>query len=309
MVRIGAFVFLLWVSFSAWSQGKNPSDSLKKGSYLYYGQPAVEDNSFLLEEAFNQSPGAVQHITTAYWDRFNRSNLIMGFSQEIPLGNIRHQFSYTVYFDVLQPDTLAANSFAGKNITGVGDLYLSHRFLLMGAEDWAMVIPRFTLILPTGKAIDGLGSGGFGAQFNLAVTKRLSRRLVSHFNAGYTYIIRADRYGYNVAGVKFLAYEKNLDYKNIGTSLVWYPRPKFNLMMECVYNFDPEIGESGSIIQHIQTTINPGFRNAIDIGRVQIVPGLSVPISFEDGSFKQTGLFLYLSFESDRSKPRRQARP
>ena len=76
----------------------------------------IQDNSFLLEEAYNQEHGVVQHIST-----FARPNgggaWGYSFTQEWPVGGIRHQLSYTV--PVVQVDGLG---------TGVGDVLLNYRY-------------------------------------------------------------------------------------------------------------------------------------------------------------------------------------
>ncbi|HEY9044811.1 MAG TPA: hypothetical protein VIN08_02905, partial [Ohtaekwangia sp.] len=107
----------LAIPLYAYSQTKpNLADFPKKGSYLYYGQPAFEDNSFLLEEAFNQEMGVLQHIFTFYWDNIHTSNLNYSFTQEIPLTNLRHQLSYTLSYSMLKDES-------GKYISGFGDTY------------------------------------------------------------------------------------------------------------------------------------------------------------------------------------------
>ena len=59
--------------------------------------PPIEDNSFLIEEAYNQEPHVVQHIGT--WLRALRSApWIFTFTQEWPLWSQRHQFSYSIPF-------------------------------------------------------------------------------------------------------------------------------------------------------------------------------------------------------------------
>src|SRR5204863_5538442 len=61
----------------------------------------IMDNSFLIEEAYNQEDGVVQHIfTSAYGvDRLSspkRRALDSSFTQEWPAYGQAHQFSYTV---------------------------------------------------------------------------------------------------------------------------------------------------------------------------------------------------------------------
>src|SRR4029077_13711588 len=55
---------------------------------------AIQDNSFLVEEAYNQEEGIVQHINL--FQRNVRTGEWIGtFTQEYPFPGIRHQLSYT----------------------------------------------------------------------------------------------------------------------------------------------------------------------------------------------------------------------
>ena len=98
----------------------------------------ISDNSFLIEEAYNQEPGVVQHINT-----FARENggasWAYSFTQEWPLVSESYQLSYTV--PVLHDEGLG---------TGIGDIALNFRYQVLGGEDNAMVhaSPRFTVLLP-----------------------------------------------------------------------------------------------------------------------------------------------------------------
>src|SRR6267142_3110369 len=188
MRKAGALSFLLiFLSKSTIAVCQSPTidETPRKGSYLYFRQPAFEDNSFLIDEAFTQEKGVLQHRSTFYLDNLHGGNFVYSFSQEIPITHLRHQINYTIYYNVL-------NANAGGS--GFGDLDIGYRFMALGKKDWAMVVPGFTLILPTGNATYGNGSGGVGGRLSVAVTKRLSNRLVTHYNAGYTYIFKADRF-------------------------------------------------------------------------------------------------------------------
>src|SRR6476660_147552 len=80
----------------------------------------IQDNSFFVEEAYNQEPGVVQHI-------FNLPSFFTGhekdvsssFTQEWPIFTQRHQFSYTI------PYTFASN---GGWENGLTDIRLNYRF-------------------------------------------------------------------------------------------------------------------------------------------------------------------------------------
>jgi hypothetical protein len=55
--------------------------------------PGIQDNSFLIEEAYNQEAGIVQHISIFRSYR-GTSDFEAAFTQEWPLGGIKHQLSY-----------------------------------------------------------------------------------------------------------------------------------------------------------------------------------------------------------------------
>ena len=289
------FLSALATASIIWSAQAQTNDSIpKKGSYLYFGQPSIEDNSMFIEEAFNQEAGIIQHISNFV---FTGKNFAYNYTQEIPLADDKHQLSFGVSYASLQkPEGLTA---IGSNYltSGLGDIYVNYRPMLFNKHDWALVIPRFTLIVPTGNSRYGLGSGGWGGQFNMAVTKRISRKTTMHYNAGYTVIKQADYYTYKDDGTPVKKFEKDLPAKNIGASAIWQMTPKFNLMCEYVTTFGKAIEDDGSLVKNNITIINPGFRFAVDIGKVQIVPGLGVPINFNNGAYDGTGAFVYLSIE------------
>ncbi|MCU1245270.1 MAG: hypothetical protein JWN02_1180, partial [Acidobacteria bacterium] len=55
----------------------------------------IQDNSFLIEEAYNQDPGVVQHIQT--FARATRGDgWVYTFTQEWPAPSLKHQLSYTL---------------------------------------------------------------------------------------------------------------------------------------------------------------------------------------------------------------------
>ena len=54
----------------------------------------VRDNSFLIEEAYNQDAGVVQHIST--FQRTRGDVWAYSFTQEWPLGGIQHQLSWSL---------------------------------------------------------------------------------------------------------------------------------------------------------------------------------------------------------------------
>jgi hypothetical protein len=122
--------------------------------------PRIEDNSFLMEEAYNQEAGVVQHISTLL--RAGRT-WTYGFTQEWPLGGQRHQLSYSVAL-AQGPDVLALN----------------YRHQLMGLGTHTAFAPRISFLVPTHESV------GTALQLNLPVSVSLAPQLVTHLNAGIT---------------------------------------------------------------------------------------------------------------------------
>ena len=121
---------------------------------------AIQDNSFLIEEAYNQESRVVQHIFTFARDRHGIG--AGTFTQEWPSGGQRHQLSYTAPY-----------------ARGAGDLLVNYRLQLIGTgESRVAVSPRISAILPTAHRR--------GIDINLPVSVALSDRVVTHWNAGTT---------------------------------------------------------------------------------------------------------------------------
>ncbi len=219
---------------------------------------AIEDNSYLIEEAYNQEDRVVQHIFNTYNERDPKS-YFGTFTQEWPVFSQKHQFSYMLPYTSLV-------SGAQK---GLGDIMLNYRFQLTGHDDFITLSPRFSLILPTGDADKGLGNGTIGYQINIPCSKRLSEYLVIHANAGLTMIPNFD-YG--------LSEKKNNLMYSVGASAIVLVNQNFNVMLEYLNNFVTDYEANGNKKMNTETYLNPGVRFAFDLGKAQIVPGFSVPI-------------------------------
>ena len=112
-------------------------------------EPGIQDNSFLVEEAYNQELGVVQHISsfTRFWDSKDWN---YSFTQEWPVGNQRHQLSYTLV-------ALHSGGFPDSG-PGIGDVVLNYRYQLVGSGDTRTAFsPRASLILPAGDSFQGRG--------------------------------------------------------------------------------------------------------------------------------------------------------
>ena len=90
-------------------------------------QLGIQDNSFLVEEAYSQNFGVVQHISsfTRFW---NSQDWNYTFTQEWPVpGDERHQLSYTLV-------ALHSGASPGSGV-GIGDVFLNYRYQLVGSGD------------------------------------------------------------------------------------------------------------------------------------------------------------------------------
>lgn len=241
----------------------------------------ISDNSFLIEEAYNQERGVVQHIST--WQRFHVVGDWMGtFTQEWPAPSQTHQLSYTI------PYLHGAGFPDGRN--GLGDIALNYRFQVVGGDDQDPLSfsPRFSLLLPTGDEKQGRGSGALGYQANLPFSIPLAPWLVSHWNAGATWIPKAK----DAAGEK-----ADLGALNAGMSLIWRPAETFNVMLEWVHTSQEVVAGPGMKERVKATYLNPGIRWAYNFrSGLQIVPGVAYTYGVGP-SRGDNAVFLYLSFE------------
>jgi hypothetical protein len=236
----------------------------------------IEDNSFLIEEAYNQERGIVQHIQT--FEYLKRANSwLYTFTQEWPVPDEKNQLSYTI----------PLSHFGEPSETGLGDILLNYRYQLVQKETVA-VSPRFALILPTGDYKKGMGAGTYGYQVNIPLSMILSKNLVTHWNAGTTYTPGSKEPG--GARVETIGY-------NLGASAVWLVSENFNLLTEVVWNSFQLVRTDGSKNNSETCFINPGMRFALNYkSGLQVVPGLAFPIGVGE-SKNEYGVFLYLSFE------------
>jgi len=242
---------------------------------------AIEDNSFFIEEAYNQEKGVVQHISSLQYSFTHRKDLFYTFTQEWPLGGRAHQLSYTA------PISFYSSSHPG----GVGDILINYRYQLIDNDGWADVAPRLSVIVPTGNVQSGLGSGTTGIQVNVPASKRLSQSFVAHANAGLTYLPRMKDES-SLSGT----IRHTLTSYNAGASIIWLTAETFNVMLEYTTSFSSDVFDDGTSERATDTIISPGFRWAINLGSLQIVPGVAIPVMMGRGEVKM-GVFFYLSFE------------
>lgn len=239
--------------------------------------PGIADNSFLIEEAYNQEYGVVQHIQV--WTKMWVGNdWAYSFTQEWPLNLApKNQLSYTLQSLHTDPGTGV----------GWGDLILNYRYQVVQNQRWALA-PRFSVLAPTGDSKVGRGAGGWGWQTNLPLSWSWHSRLVTHWNLGATHVPHAKDPRGNRAPV--WGY-------NAGQSFIYAPSKRFNLMLETVFN-STEVVEGPGMTRRVNSClVSPGLRWAHNLKNgTQIVPGFGFPIGV-GSSRGEYGLVAYFSVE------------
>lgn len=233
------------------------------------------DNSFLIEEGYNQEPGVVQHVTT-YAHTRGLAGWLASFTQEWPVGSERHQLSFTipVVHDGMR--------------SGVGDVAIHYRHQLRELRPQLAIAPRISVVLPTGSRALERGKGSAGLEVALPVSYILNSRFVGHTNGGLTLTPAA----------------KALDGSSdalletfIGQSMVFLAHPNLNILAEIAWEVEESVVREG-VLDRAQTFFfSPGVRAAFNVSSgLQIVPGIAVPIGVGP-SRGERALFVYLSVE------------
>jgi hypothetical protein len=237
----------------------------------------IQDNSFLLEEAYNQEAAVIQHISTLFFDR-RISTWLYALTDEWPVNGQRHQLSLTVPLE---------NSVVG-NSPALGDIALNYRFQLVGSGETRLAVtPRLTVMFPT--AAKELGGGTRALQGAVASSFMATSRLALHTNAGLTL---------TPSGQASVGGERLLDY-SAGQSAIWLVHPRVNLMLEGVATSTEIFLATGARARETGYTLSPGIRWAYNFpSGLQIVPGVAFPIGF-NANRDQRAVLLYLSFEHE----------
>jgi hypothetical protein len=240
----------------------------------------IQDNSFLIEEAYNQEDGVIQHIST-FQRLTNSRDWVYTQTDEWPLRSLKHQLSVTMM-------ATHAGSFQGSG-AGWGDTAINYRYQLLGSGETKYAFaPRFTLLAPTGDHTAGRGSGGFGCQTNLPLSVQHTRRFVTHWNAGATFVPHArNEHGDASATVA----------TNLGQSMVWLASPRVNFLVETLWTASENVVAANKTQWSHDLYVSPGIRWAYNLRNgLQVVPGIGVPIGVGPCAGEK-GMIVYLSFE------------
>ena len=238
---------------------------------------AILDNSFLVEEAFNQEAGIFQNITV-----FQRNSRAwdFGFTQEWPLGSQKHQLSYTIRFA------------GASGLRGFGDVMLNYRYQAIDEDPGLPAAsPRLSLILPSGS--DEFTNHSLGLQLNLPFSKQRNDWYF-HWNAGLTWYPSA-KLAANDTTVE--PQSGSLFIPHLSASGIYRLRDMFNLMVESVLEFAQSVEDfSGATERRTVFTISPGARGGWNLQDHQLIVGAAIPITWVE-SDSGTGILLYLSYE------------
>lgn len=237
----------------------------------------ISDNSFLLEEAFNQESGIFQNIFGVMHSS-GSDTWAPAFTQEWPMGTQTHQFSYTLSW------------LGGSGPSGFGDALINYRYqALMEGPGRPAFSPRLSLVLPTGSVEQGLGRGSAGLQINLPFSKQTGD-VYWHWNAGFTWLPEVDVSPGTDEHV-------SLTTPFLSGSGIYRLRPMFHLMLESVATFEEYAFGDGTARERF-FTLSPGARGGWNIGDHQLIVGFAVPLTWGGGSGDtEKATFFYFSYE------------
>jgi hypothetical protein len=245
----------------------------------------VADNSFLIEEAYNQEAGVVQHLLTAAYDVTrlrgpDDKQWEIAFGEEWPLFSQRHQFSYAIPYLFLDSNH--------DHEEGLGDIAIEYRWqAFFYEESMTALAPKVALTLPTGRASHGLGEDTFGCELGLPFSTTLNDRTALHLNAGMIYYPQAAS-----------ANDRDLVHYSTGASVIYAITPTLHAMLESLGTWEETVNRRGHKQYDFGAVLSPGVRKAFDYEwqDAQLVLGVGVPIRV-GGHTPEWGVFLYMSFE------------
>lgn len=234
-------------------------------------QAKLEDNSFLAEEAYNQDPRVVQHISTA---ELHHGETLYSFTQEWPVHGQKRQLSYT----------LTAAQDAGFTM---GDGLVNFRYQAVGkGEDRVWIAPRLSAIVPVGDANKNGGNGGWGLDGVVPLSWEAAERLTVNLDLGGTWRPSAQ----NALGAKAGTLEPYM-----AASTIFFVTKMFNLLAETTWRGSETVVSSGHASRTSDHALLLGARLGFNLpGKLQLVPGAAWMPAIDQ---TPTRAFLYFSAE------------
>ena len=273
LVDVATALLVIATMFAGVAGAQTPADSVETSPF------GIADNSFLVEEAFNQEAGIFQNIFV--FERSGPRGWNAGFVQEWPVTSIRHQVSYTLNF--------ARDGGAAR----FSDTAINYRYQLWMEEPGRPAFsPRLSLLLSRDDGGTGLDEGSIGLEMNLPFSKRVGATYF-HWNGGVRW------YPHVWTGSRLLPVEADhvaLTTPFAAGSAIVAVRPMFNLMLEAVVESEESVFGRNRTERETIFTILPGARGGWNLGDAQLVLGVAVPFVRQSGD-TDTGILGYLSYE------------
>ena len=235
----------------------------------------ISDNSFLIEEAYNQEAGVVQHIFNYRRDR--EGDWLATFTQEWPLGG-----------QPISSATRCRSVTGGVGRAAIGDFAINYRRQLLGRDDEPVWFsPRLSVVLPIGKRAEGYGRRRARAAAEPSAERALEQRARHALERR-----RVDHARGNALGrrgtIRSVSARRERDLAR---------RADLNLMLETRVGPHRGARRRGARIAQDHFVLLPGLRGAINLRAIsRSCPGFGVPIGLGP-SHGERDLFLYLSFE------------
>lgn len=236
---------------------------------------AIADNSFLVEEAYNQEPGVVQFINV-FTKAEEGDDWNYTFINEIPVGDETHQFSYKIPYSNLE----AADE------QGVEDIKFNYRRQFF-ASDKIVTTGRLSATVASGDYKKGFGTGSMGYEAALITSVSISEKWVQHWNLG--------------AGItpdaKMASGDKADNSKYFwAVSNVYLLSDSLNFMLEFAGSEEEETTGADTASYGASVVMSPSLRYAFNVGEWQWVPGIAYPMGVTSNAGTNE-LLVYLSIE------------
>jgi hypothetical protein len=236
---------------------------------------AIADNSFLVEEAYNQEPGVVQFISV-----FNKpvkgTDWTYTLINEIPIGDETHQFSYELPY----------SSIEASDEKGLEDIKFNYRQEFF-RSDKIVTTGRVSLTTPTGNDEKGFGKAAMGYEASLITSVNITDKWFQHWNLGAGITPDAK----NTAGEK----ADNSKYF-WAVSNVYLFADNLNFMLEFAGSEEEETTGAKAAVYGSQVVMSPSVRYAFNVGDWQFVPGVAFPMGVTSNA-GDNEVLLYLSIE------------
>ena len=240
----------------------------------------IVDNSFLVEEAYNQEAGIFQNIFGAL--RNEGGQWAATFTQEWPAPSVRHQLSYALVFD---------NEGRGS----MGDVAINYRYQLRTGEGGGTALsPRISLLLRARRE-HSLEAARVGLELNFPASRQFGN-IYLHGNAGVRIYPQVESSVFPSPVELPAPHDVTLVNPFLAGSAILRVKPMLNLMFESVVLFEESIVGRAKTAHDTTVILSPGTRFGWNLGDHQLILGAALPFEHASGE-TNTGVFGYASWE------------